>query len=143
MRLMFIILFVMSNYKLAYAQGNLQFNQIIRTSFIGTSPATQNSPAVIFGTITVPLNKVWKIESGSIMDSAQLNTQKIMCLSVDGQLLYSVYNGGGGGGTAFYVSPPIWLGTGTYNITVSNNDGNYPNVICVAKISAIEYNIVQ
>lgn len=129
--------------KCTSAQGNLQFNQIVRASYVGSTGPLQYSPAVIAGTITVPVNKVWKIESGSVLDSAALNTGKLMCLSVDGQLVYAVYNGGGGGGTTSFASPPIWLSSGTYDITVSNNDGYFGNIRFIAKISAIEYNIVQ
>jgi hypothetical protein len=118
---------------IANAQGNLQFNEVIRQSFTGF--IVSNAAPVSAGTITVPANKVWKIESGSAVD-IKLYTVPFS-LTVDGQLLYSGHDAGSS--MPFYSSPPIWLSAGTYNVSVALITGF--NLNFLAKISALEFNI--
>lgn len=138
MRKIIAVICIITFSTVAKAQGNLQFNRVVRESFTGTSAtnATADS-AIVAGTITVPSNKVWKIESGSVVKTPTLNTY-FMSLNIDGQMLYYSH---GAGSYVVFNSPPIWLYEGTYEVTVSNTYtiGSTP---FLAKISAIEFNIV-
>jgi hypothetical protein len=58
MKKILVIAFVLFNLK-SYAQGNLQFNQVL--TYAGTINSTQS----LGTTYTVPANKVWKIKSVS------------------------------------------------------------------------------
>jgi hypothetical protein len=118
---------------MAKAQGNLQFNQVIRLSYTGF--IASNAAPVSAGSITVPANKVWKIESGSAIDTKLYTVP--FSLTVDGQLIYSGHSSGSS--MPFYASPPIWLSAGTYNVSVALVTGFNYNF--VAKISALEFNI--
>jgi len=118
---------------MAKAQGNLQFNQVIRLSYSGTV-VTSTTP-VTAGTITVPANKVWKIESGSALDSKL--TTVAFSLTVDGQLVYNGHSPASS--MPFYATQPIWLGAGTYNVSVALVSGS--NIAFVARISALEFNV--
>lgn len=122
----------------AKAQGNLQFNRVVRESYTGVSAANATAgAAIVAGTITVPANKVWKIESGSVVKTPTLNPF-YMSLNIDGQTLY--YSNGASGYVVFN-STPIWLNEGTYEVTVSNTY-TQGSIAFIAKISAIEFNIV-
>ena len=116
----------------AKAQGNLEFNAVKRFSNNAvTVPTVSNVSA---GSITVPANKVWKIESGS--SSASSGNATTHCyLSIDGQLLFS-YAGDG----VFFSSPAIWLPAGTYDVSMYNNWTS--SVTYKVKVSAIEFNII-
>jgi hypothetical protein len=115
------------------AQGNLQFNRVVRLSYLDSiiiSPIT-------VGTITIPANKIWKIESGSVLVNSSL-FPSVLSLLVDGQLMfcgsYPV------SGYMPYSGPPMWLSAGSYNISIGVGNGS--NMGIIAKLSAIEYNIV-
>ncbi len=125
----------------AKAQGNLQFNAVKR--FTNNSvPIQVNVPATA-GSITVPANKVWKIESGSLSTNDAAYPLPVgnyaNALMVDNQIIFAGFNGGGGGSWAIY-SPPIWLSAGTYAIVAR---GGYSSAIYnySVAISAIEFNI--
>jgi hypothetical protein len=110
----------------AKAQGNLQFNAVKRF----TNSATVASGAnVSVGSITVPADKVWKIESGSCL----LTNGYIVSvfLSIGNQLLYS--------GAGSYL-PTIWLPAGSYSISIYN--GGAFSYTLMTNISAIEFNII-
>ena len=117
----------------SFAQGNLQFNQVKRikvtasVSFGSTNPIT---------TITVPSNKVWKIESACLTDpSSGQPIGGYSNLSVDNQIICSTNTN-----TITYCPQLIWLPSGTYNLFVCNGTGS--TVSCLAVLNAIEFNIV-
>ena len=116
----------------AKAQGNLQFNAVKR--FSNNAVTVPTISIVSAGSITVPANKVWKIESGSSSVSSGEATTHCY-LSIDGQLLFS-YTGDG----IFFSSPTIWLPAGTYDVSMYNNWTS--SVTYKVKISAIEFNII-
>jgi hypothetical protein len=117
-----------------FAQNNLQFNQIKRIKFSGTIAPPIQSTA---GTITVPVNKVWKIESGSFNRNGSWLTFSSI-LFVDDQVLQSTTNSNTN--ILYHLSnSPIWLPPGTYNIDYNSEGFGDPYVI---SISAIEYNVV-
>lgn len=114
----------------AVAQGNLQFNQVKRLTYSGSLTVGTNTVS----SVTVPANKVWKIESGSITSNDR--PFYYFNLMVDGQILWAQATSG----VVPVAYTPIWLGAGTYNISANNAAGSaYPyNVV----ISAIEFNVI-
>ena len=99
-------------------QGNLQFNQVINTAFTGTNTTP----------VTVPANKVWKIES------CMLNT-------VSNTYAYMLYNGvyynmRHQQSSAHNVNFPFWLAPGT-TVTFGGNGGGSGGLV-----SIIEFNII-
>jgi hypothetical protein len=117
----------------AKAQGNLQFNAVKR---INTSIAAAAVSSTTAGTLTVPANKVWKIESGtiSLANGAFPNASATTALHIDNQVLYSI------AGTSSSFSSPIWLPEGTYSISTYNGLGAVQTFRIA--ISAIEFNII-
>jgi hypothetical protein len=103
----------------AKAQGNLQFNQVINYTLIGTTP--QN--------FTVPAGKVWKIEAVGV---DYTNTPNVYIRNASNQNLVTFYT------SASYNNPlPYWLSGGfTGNFYLSNSN-TYRGCI-----SIIEFNIV-
>ena len=114
----------------AKAQGNLQFNAVKR--FTNNSLTVANGVNVSAGSITVPADKVWKIESGSCIVTT--GSPFLSCaLSIGNQLLFC-------GGT-FFQSQPIWLPAGTYSVFIYNGSGSGTYTF-MTNISAIEFNII-
>lgn len=115
------------------AQGNLQFNAVKRISFTNVTVPYGNE--YIVGTLIVPQGKVWKIESSSVI----ISNNGACRLDIDGQIVFVGYASNADHRATY--SPPLWLATGTYNISVYQNIGitTYGNV----KISAIEFNITE
>jgi hypothetical protein len=125
------------------AQGNLQFNKVINYVIPSTtvSPPSGQGVPVINGTLTIPSNKVWKIESSGYKSG----TNTTWSLFLDNYTLFSYSKTGGGGLNYYYQSPfPIWLPSGTYNWKAEYYD--YISFTSAtfngASISIIEYNIV-
>ncbi len=127
----------------ADAQGNMQFNQVIRSKF--TSSTNTSGGIVTAGTITVPDNKVWKIESGSIVSTGSFYPEGAVELFVDTQLLFSwlVEDMNSTKEIAPFVfnSAPIWLPSGNYPITY-RQQANAISIPFGIAISALEFNIV-
>jgi hypothetical protein len=114
-----------------YAQGNLQFNQVLTLSYTGSIPAQSTNS---LGTLTVPAGKVWKIESGSrvaITGNFFGNVTTARFMLDDFTVI---------GHKDDPVSYPIWLNEGTYNIYVSHSTGN--TVSYKWGLSIIEFNVV-
>jgi hypothetical protein len=109
-----------------FAQGNLQFNQVINVS--GVTPGGN-----VFTTVTVPAEKVWKITSSSWMSPGGGIVAQWLCLgphSINGSL-----SG---------IDPsklPIWLEPGSYDVKWCDPTGNVSGYRYA--ISAIEFNVVQ
>lgn len=134
MKKVILILGIVALANTTKAQGNLQFNQVKRITYSGSPTVNTNTT---ISTITVPSNKVWKIESGSIAYTQSGLAAALglnMLLLVDNQMIYGYYGG------SLYSSPPIWLPTGTYQVIIGNNNTNATSV--QVGISAIEYNII-
>ena len=113
-----------------FAQGNLQFNQVLTyNGAIGTYLGLSSLSA----TYTVPTGKVWKIETKSITSSS-------LTFLINGRTFRDVevrYSGFGSGTMVFYsISNPIWLKAGDY---INFNSTAYVDDYF---ISIIEYNIV-
>ena len=117
MRVFLILVFLVS-LNAAFAQGNLQFNQVINMAFTGANTTP----------VTVPAGKVWKIES------CMLNTPS-------NNYAYMLYNGvyynlRQQQSSAHNVNFPFWLSTGT-SVTFGGNGGGTGGLL-----SIIEFNIV-
>lgn len=122
---------------IGFAQNNLQFNNAIHLSYSGTFSSTAGT----LTTITVPENKVWKIESGSVVCKNNYSaTPFLVNIMVDKQLIYEKYQGNSGNYSAFN-SAPIWLGSGTYSVDFTTLNGS--GIVYVAAISVLEFNITQ
>ena len=119
------------------AQGNLQFNQVKNVEITGTTlPNTTQigNPISTLGSITIPIGKVWKIESVTGIKNGQ-ESNDIFGTHV--RVLI--------GNHKALVSPgdeiimfPIWLSAGNYPIKAGSN----PLDSLIISISAIEFNIV-
>ena len=112
------------------AQGNnLQFNQVINQTF--TVNVTANERWFASSTITVPIDKVWKITSSSAYASD---------INVSNERYYS----GGyikiGDHVVKESNFPVWLSSGTYTIWLSVLTTSCPKI--TGSISAIEFKIV-
>ena len=132
-----VLSFFLFPFSFLFSQGNLQFNKVWNLKYTVAAPNNANTTV---GTITVPANKVWKIESASISIVAGLNynSEKVN-LYVDGHLLVL------GGGTSttnaqIYSACPLWLSSGIYPIIVANWVGSPYTTI--SSLSVIEFNII-
>ena len=128
-----LLLTCLMQVKLMNAQGNnLQFNQAIYTTIVGIGGQFTQVP------ITVPANKIWKIESASCSIDSQQGTQNIY-LSLNGVVItaYTLSVGQPSYSSCF----PIWLPSGSYGINLYNSGGN-GGPIAVGFISGVEYNLV-
>ncbi|MDA9121124.1 hypothetical protein N9J52_03720 [Flavobacteriales bacterium] len=108
----------------SFAQGNLQFNQVINVS--GIKPAGNNA----FTTVTVPAGKVWKITSSTFLINGEY-TADYVCIGSN--LLYGHF------GPYALQTFPIWLQEGDYDVENCNVTTYYSTVYA---ISGIEFNIV-
>ena len=117
----------------SFAQGNLQFNQVINYE----NSAPSGAGAITHGTITVPAGKVWKIETCTFSRLATGKMVQYTNLSnvfIDENCLYHFY-GSNNPKTSFL---PLWLSEGTYTVT---SNGVSSTTATVA-FSAIEFNVV-
>jgi hypothetical protein len=125
--------------KTVKSQGNnLQFNQAIYTN-INYSPSNQYTTTQ---NLTVPTNKVWKIESaaagsnnvnsnGVLIPGGTISVNDIVIFSSPNPVLPNLPN---------LSNLPLWLPSGNYTLSIST-DGGYTGV-WKGFISGIEYNVV-
>ena len=119
------------------AQFNLQFNQVKRVKINGNVSSTVNTKQIA-GSIVVPANKVWKIESGSFATTSSPYHSSL--LFVDDQILQvGIYNQPASSNYNM-ANAPIWLPAGTYNIEYLFSIF-LANLSYAITISAIEYNL--
>jgi len=123
--LLFILAIIISSF--SFAQGNLQFNQVVNLSYSGTGTGKIN-----VGSLAVPAGKVWKITSASATRSNTLLQQ--IALFVGDHIVFANYS-------AYYSNfqaVPLWLSEGIYDVHMwTNNDG--PRL---GSISVLEFNVV-
>ena len=108
-----------------YAQNNLQFNAAKYIKII-INPGQYVKDSII----TVPANKVWKIEGGSL----SANTSY---LYLDDAVILA--NPKNVSNTLPFTPFPIWLPSGTYTLSLGTWNFNSGS----AFVSAIEFNITQ
>ncbi len=118
---LFIVVLLASSLK-SFAQGNLQFNQVKSESVVLS--ANTSTP-----TITVPVGKVWKIET---MGTNNVTAGYIK-YAING-VAYSLTLGGQMAGGSI-----IWLKAGD-TFSMSNNTSNINNI--GVYYSILEFNIV-
>ncbi len=111
-----ILLFSMAS----YAQGNLQFNQVL--TYTGS---IHNNNFVLFD--TVPSGKVWKIEA------AGLNT--LLFLNINGRIYNNIYGNS-------VIKETIWLKARDIVGIYSPYNGNCHHCSWDYVVSIIEYNII-
>ena len=112
----------------SFAQGNLQFNQVLNFNYSATIGLYASSNVA---TVTVPTGKVWKITSAS---SERQNELTSSAIKVDNHVLYKDKT------QAMSLNTPYWLQAGTHTITLSNLYGGTSTIH--GSISAIEFNVV-
>lgn len=117
----------------------LEFNQVINYS--GDGYLSNANRSEVLTSLNVPENKVWKITNVAmsrrtgimiLADNDGLNAQ------LGNQIIYSRYISGYSPPTVNY---PIWISSGTHDLTIS--DDNQNGLSYRISISAIEYNIPQ
>lgn len=124
-KLIFVLVFFVSLG--ANAQGNLQFNQVLKVS------ATVE---------TVPAGKVWKIESyqqsnvsGTSNSTSTCDVARVRPYIIDGQIYHNIKNIASGNAGYVYTAEnrmPIWLRAGQTAATSCPSDF----------LSVIEFNVV-
>ena len=107
----------------SFAQGNLQFNQVINLS--GIVPTSTS-----IATVTVPAGKVWKITSASWTAANGGGPDVYLCLD------YNVIYRNGAGNQAIF---PIWLQAGSYDVRWCGSAGTSGYRYA---ISGVEFNVV-
>ena len=127
----------------AMAQGNLQFNQVINYTIPAQTVSTQSNTGTIQTTVTVPTNKVWKIEAASYNAYGS-----DWSLRIDNYLLipqnFSAFNGYYTNIPIPVIHFPIWLPSGTYTVNaIANGATSYFINFQGASISILEFNITQ
>ena len=118
------------------AQGNnLQFNQVLNYEYTqGVMGVNLSESWFNVGLITVPPNKVYKITSGSIHTASNIN------LYFDfGGIKVGEHFVSGGENDSHINNCPIWLGTGTYNVSLAHSNTGQ---VLYGALSIIEFNIV-
>lgn len=114
-----VILFTAGFSKQAFAQGNLQFNQVINYTLVGSTPLS----------FTVPAGKVWKIEAVS---GENTNTPIVWLRTPANQPVATFFVSSGN-----HSPVPYWLSSGyTGNFYLTNSSGYRGSV------SIIEFNVV-
>lgn len=139
-----LTILILLSFNCIYAQGNLQFNQVILwklNSKIVYGAGTYGYDWLIQGTITVPIGKVWRI------DAAGYNKPTTMhwALTLDNFLLFSRKQSPGGGIVNHLdINFPIWLPSGTYNYVASAAGGSSYSTIVYdgSSASIVEFNII-
>ncbi|OFZ66502.1 MAG: hypothetical protein A3D92_05010 [Bacteroidetes bacterium RIFCSPHIGHO2_02_FULL_44_7] len=121
-----------------FAQGNLQFNQVILQDFNST---VAGWATVTSSTFTVPAGKVWKIEHAEAWYylGVRSTAGSGFSLYVNNTLLRRSRSSSGNinqGGDHF----PVWLPAGSYDIIIANETSTSYNF--TGSISAIEFNVI-
>lgn len=135
----YLILFTVAT----FAQGNLQFNQVINqtiTTAYGQGYGGLNNETVV---VTIPAGKVWKIESAHLSYQSSTSTKYYTAntssensqLVLDGAVIAMDDD-------SYYVTPgPIWLAAGTHTFILQGYINTSSNYRWNALITAIEFNI--
>ncbi|MDA9121123.1 hypothetical protein N9J52_03715 [Flavobacteriales bacterium] len=118
---------------ISFAQGNLQFNQVLNFDYSATLSAYGNAPV---GTLTVPPDKVWKITAASSRDLGPSHFST--SIAVNNHLLYEyryVANS-----AAVSNNTPYWIGTGTHVVKLFNLYSS--GISAAGSLSIIEFNVI-
>lgn len=145
MKTAIFILWFLFCFNYSFSQGNLQFNRVINIEFSRVLFALNSADT----TLTVPANKVWKIESaasGYSIDTTVLNTatayrSAITAIYLNGALIFNPQN------ASLHYNPfPIYLSSGaTYRLGIKNygpNEASSDYLLSKAFITILEFNVV-
>jgi hypothetical protein len=142
MKKLILVAFTFLSFFVGNAQGNLQFNAVkyfpMTVTQVGSAVYTESAQ-----TITVPVGKVWKIEScGANFYNATTNGSVISTYAkiiLDNKVLFETYSGSG---SAFIPAMlPLWLPSGTYTLALRSNY-LVNGTLFYGFASAIEFNVV-
>ena len=143
MKYIYTLLFVAIS-AASFAQGNLQFNQVLNFNYEATISANSAYAigSVIVDILTVPVGKVWKITTASCKDTGY--NRRNTSIAINNHYLYEVR-----GSSQYGVvsnNTPYWLSSGTINeVEIFNNyttSSSSNTITAVGAISVIEFNIV-
>ena len=109
----------------SFAQGNLQFNQVLNFDYVLLSNGGANGQ--LAGTLSVPTNKVWKITSASAAD--ELNDGNRL-IRVNNHVLYERRTNGN-----LSMNTPYWLSTGNHTVEIFGTAK-------IGSLSIIEFNVI-
>ena len=112
----------------SFAQGNLQFNQVVNLNYSHTGAGKVN-----VGSITVPAGKVWKATSASALGNNDPTTQ--VAIYVGNHVAFANYSNGD---LANYQAVPLWLNEGSFDVYL------WSNASCarLGSLSILEFNVV-
>lgn len=128
MKNILLILAIAYSSAACFAQGNLQFNQVLNFDYSVQAPLGKS----VLESIMVPIGKVWKITAASTSGRfiLQVNSH-IICNSSTKVTNYE---------EAPVMNTPFWLSSGIHEFKIWNRN-TIPG-LCNAAISVIEFNIV-
>lgn len=133
-KVVFLLSIIITNSISIYSQGNLQFNKVIniQSNWLWSAYDT---------VITVPINKVWKIESAGFQEKSKPINGCQIKLYLENYFLFGSQSDLTNTALALFSNFPIWLSNGTYRLFVSyvNCNSNPP---IKPSLSIIEFNIV-
>lgn len=109
------------------AQGNLQFNQVVRPVINYNSNTSWNAS---LGTITVPVGKVWKIETVTYLGGVSGTWWPLTGLSDYANLEDNIIYDDNNNRSLF----PLWLAAGTYTIKANQGSPNQDKRISISAI---------
>ena len=138
------------------AQGNLQFNRVVNikyTTLLIENPATGYRDQFKDTTLTIPNNKVWKIESVSISQCGDTNVSlnsNIKFVPLGSSIYFAAMLNGTPIGSPIFGDQPqsfannsVWLASNSVNsIGVRQLNSTGGSYFVRIFLTAIEYNIV-
>ncbi|CAN5290017.1 hypothetical protein BH09BAC1_BH09BAC1_02600 [soil metagenome] len=144
MKAIFSLFVIMSICVVGFAQGNLQFNQVI-TQSINTAFAAGSSRPGTSVTLTVPAGKVWKIESAHVssQSSSSSNQYNIstgsstVCYIILDEAIIATFDS-----YAPLVGGAIWLKEGTHTLLLQGYVNSSSTYKFNGLVTGIEFNIV-
>ena len=138
-----ILLVVLIQIK-AQTKKELEFNEVRLISL--SSPVSANCGFIVSQSITIPADKIWKIESANTYLNFDSSFKGLMQLNLPGVSLFAndILLSPHTGVNAQDIHFPIWLPAGTYLFyLIQNQCGNYGTTTINGQVSAIEFNVVQ
>jgi hypothetical protein len=134
----------------ASAQGNLQFNQVINLNLSGVINAGLSGNLLVQTlNVTVPANKVWKIEGATTRINSSTSspitglssTGNRSYIFLDNNLIGFIYQSTVVLATS--VSMPFWISSGnhTFQLVADISSSGSPQQI-YGMISALEFNVL-
>ena len=156
-----IITLILTNQEKSFSQGNLQFNKVINLEY---DKATLINGVYTIGTLNVPTDKVWKVESAGLSRLSQPGTRLMLnnfTLDVNESVPTSTYVinncafdppstaavstrwGYQQNGIVNFTKSnfPIWLSTGAYILKLQGTSSGQ-TIDEKSSLSIIEFNIV-